>query len=187
MNRFYGFLLLASTASCLGLLGPGSWGRAQDVGEVVELGKLKSRVPADWVKERPDEPSGYKQYRLDPVGDDKEDARLTIHFLRKGRGTSAEEQVRRWKALFLPPERMRMDHAARVRKLKVGGDAVTYLDVRGDYKGIPGNPATPRQNFRLLGVYFDTPQGVYLIRLFGPADTVEYYREDFEDWVTAFK
>jgi hypothetical protein len=76
---------------------------------------------------------------------------------------------------------------AKVRKLKVRGAAVTYLDVRGDYKGIPGDPATPRENYRLLGVYFATPQGPYLIRLFGPADTVEFYRKGFEDWVKEFK
>jgi hypothetical protein len=187
MNRSYGFLLLASMASCLEFLGPGSWGSAQDAGEVVELGKLKSRVPADWVKERPDHPSIYKQYRLEPAGDDKEDARLTIRFLRNGNGHSAEKQVQRWKAMFLPPERVKMDHVVKVHQWKVGAAAVTYLDVRGDYKGIPGNPATPRENFRLLGLYFDTPEGSYLIRVLGPADTVEYYREEFEDWVKAFK
>ena len=80
-----------------------------------------------------------------------------------------------------------LDDVAKVRKLTVHGTALTYLDVRGDYRGIPGNPATPRGNFRLLGVYFSAPQGPYLIRLFGSADTVEFYREEFEEWVKAFK
>jgi len=154
---------------------------------VVELGKLRSRAPADWAQEKPDDPSFYRQYRLDAVGDDKDNAQLTIRFLGEGTRDSAEEQVQRWKAMFFPPEQKRMDDVARVRKLKVGGASGTYLDVRGDYKGIPGNPATPRQNYRLLGVYFDTPQGPYVVRLFGPADTVGFYRKEFEDWLKAFK
>jgi hypothetical protein len=187
MNHRNWLLFSAALAIGLGFVGPASRGRAQDRGEVVELGKLKSRVPTAWAAEKPDGPSGYKQYRLEPVGDDKEDARLTIEFLGKGNGGRAEEQVERWKAMFFPPEGRKPDDAARVRKLKVGDAAVTYLDIRGDYKGVPGNPATPRMNFRLLGVYFPTPQGLYLIRLFGPADTVGFYRKGFEDWVKGFK
>ena len=76
---------------------------------------------------------------------------------------------------------------SRVRGLTVSGAAVTYLDVRGDYKGILGGNSTPREAWRLLGVYFDTPKGPYIIRLLGPADTVEFYRKGFEDWVRAFK
>jgi hypothetical protein len=187
MNRPYWSLFPASLAICLGLVGPGCLVRAQDRGEVVELGKLKSRVPADWAREKPDEPSGYKQYRLEPVGDDKDHARLTIDFLGKGSGYSAAKQVERWKGMFLPPEGKKRAGVAKVRELKVGGATVTYLDVRGDYKGIPGDPAAPRENYRLLGVYFSTPQGPYRIRVFGPADTVEFYRKGFEEWVKAFK
>ncbi len=73
------------------------------------------------------------------------------------------------------------------RKLDVNGFAVTYVDVRGDYKGVPGDLTTPRENYRLLGVYFPTEEGPYLIRLFGPADTVEFYRIGFDHWIKAFK
>jgi hypothetical protein len=90
---------------------------------------------------------------------------------------------------LLPPagKTKTMREAAKVRRLSVQGAAVMYLDARGDYKGIPGDPATPRQNFLLLGVHFEMPNGTYLICLFGTADTVEFYRPKFEDWVKAFK
>ena len=64
---------------------------------------------------------------------------------------------------------------------------MTYVDIHGDYKGIPGDNTTPLPNFALLGIYFDTSKGAYLIRLFGPADTVAFYRQGFEDWLKAFK
>ena len=80
-----------------------------------------------------------------------------------------------------------MREAAKVRELTVNGSSATYLDARGDYKGIPGDVATPRQNYRLLGVYLETPKGAYVIRLFGPDQAVRVYRQEFENWVKAFK
>lgn len=187
VKQLYRFPSLTAVAICLGLLGPGFGARAQQRAEVLELGKLKSRVPLDWVRESPDGPSGYRQYRLTPVNDDKYYALVTVDSLGKVSGDCATKQVERWKALFFPPERKKMDEVATVRKLNISAAEVTYLDVRGDYKGIPGDPTSPQLNFRLLGVYFPTPQGVYLISMFGPADTVESYRKEFEDWVKGFK
>jgi hypothetical protein len=187
MNRPGGLVFPAALAICLGFAGPGLWATAQVRGEVVAFGQLKSQVPTDWAKERPDKPSSYRQYRLEAIGEDKDAARLTIDFVGKGTGDSVEKQIERWKAMFLPPEGKKLNDVAKVRELKLGGAAVTYLDVRGDYKGIPGDPATPRENYRLLGVYFATPEGPYLIRLFGPAETVQFYHKEFESWLKAFK
>jgi hypothetical protein len=122
---------------------------------------------------------------LGPVGDGVDYTQVSIRFLRKG--GPAAQYVRRWKGMFLPPEGKTMQEAAKVRQLTVNGTAATYLDVRGDYKGIRGDDTTPRADFRLLGVYLDTPNGPFTIRLFGPADTVAFYRKQFEDWVKAFE
>jgi hypothetical protein len=67
------------------------------------------------------------------------------------------------------------------------GALATYLDIHGDYKGIPGNTASRRENFRLLGVYLHTPHGAYRIIMFGPADTVQHHRLQFDGWIKAFK
>jgi hypothetical protein len=179
--------LLASSAISLALQGPAVWARISNRGDVVELGGLKARVPADWVEEKPDDARCYKQYRLEPVDDDKDEGRVTVRFLGKAKRSTAAAYVKRWKRMFIPPEGKTMHEAAKVRQLKINGAAATYLDVHGDYKGIPGEDTTPRANFRLLGVYLDTPQGPYTIRLFGSADTVAFYRKQFENWVTAFK
>ncbi len=186
-NSLYWLPLLASSAISLVLQGPGVWARVPNRGDVVELGGLKSRVPADWVEEKPDDARCYKQYRLEPIDDDKDYAQVTVRFLGKGKHGTAAAFVKHWKGMFFPPEGKTMHEAAKVRELKVHGAAATYLDVRGDYKGIRGEDTTPREDFRLLGVYLDTPKGPYTIRLFGPADTVASYRKQFEDWVKAFK
>ncbi len=102
MNRPFALLFPASAAICLVLFGAGFWAKAQDGGEVVELGKLKSRVPTDWARENPYKPSYYRQYRLDPVGDDKDNACVIIEPLGRGSKQTAEKQVESWKAMFLP-------------------------------------------------------------------------------------
>jgi hypothetical protein len=179
--------MLAWSAISPAFQGPGLSASQRNLGNVIELGRLKSWVPADWMEETPDGAQTYKQYRLEPVNDDKYSAYVTISFPGKGKGGTAEQHVKRWKGMFLPPEGKTMHETAKVRQLTVSGAAVTYLDVRGDYKGILGDNSTPREDWRLLGVYFDTPKGPYLIRLLGPADTVESYRNRFEDWIKGFK
>jgi hypothetical protein len=179
--------LLTWSAISLALQGPDLWAGEPKAGGLVELGSLKSRVPADWVEVKSDDAQVHKQYRLEPVNDDEYHARVTVGLRAKGKRASAVQYVKHWQGMFLPPEGKTMQEAAKIKRLTVKGAAVTYLDVHGDYKGTPGDNTTPRQNFRLLGVYFDTPQGPYEIHLLGPADTVEFYRKGFEDWVKAFK
>jgi hypothetical protein len=172
----------------LGVVAPGPWLAAQTrrpAGRVVELGGLRSTAPADWSEEEPGQPDCVKRYRLEPVGNDREYTRLVVFSLDKG--VSAAEQVKRWKAMFLPPEGRRPEDAVKERKLTVAGRTATYLDVRGVYRGIPGEPTSVRQDFRLLGVYLDTPKGPYAIRLLGPSATVSFYQKEFDDWVKGFR
>jgi hypothetical protein len=186
MNARYRWLVATTAAVSLGYLETNFCLGVQ--GAFVELGKFRSRVPANWAEEIPYDASAYKEYRLEPVNDDKDAARLTIYFLGRGSADSAHKQVESWESMFRPPQGKKLDDVAKVRKLEIGSTAVTYLDIYGDYKGIPGDAAAPpEQNFRLLGVYFPTPQGAYSIRVFGPADTVQFYRQEFEDWVKAFR
>jgi hypothetical protein len=179
--------ILAWTAISFALQGPGLWAKTPQQDDLVELGSLKSRVPADWVEEKPNHAQYYKQYRLEPVSDDKDYAYATFWFVGKEKGGTAEGYLKRWKGMFLPPEGKTMQEASKVRQLTVNGAPVTYLDVHGDYKGVPGDDSTPRQNYRLLGVYLDTPQGPYIIRVLGPAQTVTFYSDEFDALVKAFK
>src|SRR5580700_3219876 len=68
--------ILAWSAISVAIQGQGIL--AQDRGAVVELGGLKARMPAGWVEEKPDDAKCYRQYRLEPVDDDKEYAQVTI-------------------------------------------------------------------------------------------------------------
>jgi hypothetical protein len=74
----------------------------------------------------------------------------------------------------------------------VGSVPVTYLDVNGTYlsKFPPFDPnaqVTPRPNWRMIGVIFESEKGPYFIRLIGPADTVAYHKKGFDEWLRGFK
>jgi hypothetical protein len=161
-------------------------------GTVVTLDGLKSQTPSDWVEEPTTSQMRIKQFRLPAVGNDKDNAELTIFFFGTGGGGSAEENVKRWKGMFVPPEGKKIDDVAKVDKMKVGDVNLTYLDVQGTYlfKDQPFNPnssTTRRPNYRMLGVVFESKNGPYFMRLVGPADTVVHYKKGFEDWLKAFK
>jgi len=186
-NHRFWLSLVGGIAISLADHSPGAFAQGAGRSGVVELGGLRSRAPADWVQEQPDDGRSYRQYRLVPVGDSADPAQVSIWFLGNENGGTAADYVRGWKQMFLPPLGKTMREAAQVRRLTLDGALATYVDIRGDYRGIPGDVATPRQDFRLLGVYLDTPKGAYVIRLMGPDETVRFYRQGFDNWVKGFK
>lgn len=179
---------------CLGFVDPGAGQEKQQEkgkGTVVKLDGLESRTPADWQEEPPARRERVKQFRLSPVGKDKENAEVIIFYFGGG-GGSVEENIKRWKGLFTPPEGKKIDEVATVQKFKVGDVPVTYLDIHGTYvmRFPPFDPnakPTLRPNYRMLAVVFESKKGPYFIRMLGPADSVAHYKKGFEEWIKGFK
>jgi hypothetical protein len=166
---------------------------AGEKGTVVDLDGLKSATPPAWKHQEID--PKLKQFRLYqfivPKADgDKEDAEVVISQL-KGASGSTEQNITRWKQMFAPPPGKTLDEVAKVENQKVGDAKLTYLDVSGTYLFKPPfNPnAKPqlKDNYRMLGVIFETKEGPSYIRLTGPARTVEQNKKAFDDWLKAFK
>lgn len=160
--------------------------------KVVTLDGLKSRVPADWKEEKPGNQMRVNQFKIPKVKGDPADAELVIFFFGPGGGGSAEDNVRRWKGMFLPPEGKKIDDVANVTKMKVGDVDVTYLDVQGTYK-FKERPFDPnakeerRPDYRMLGVVFASKNGPYFFRLVGPAKTVTEHKKEFDKFLRGFK
>jgi hypothetical protein len=165
--------------------------KQRDRGTLVKLDGLESRTPAVWHEEEPDNSMRLKQFRLSPIGDDKDDVEVVIFYFGEGKGGSAEDNIKRWRSQFKPPEGKTIQDVSKVEKMKVGGVPVTYLDIRGVYTPLPPtNPnakITIRQNYRLLGVVFEAKKGPYFIRMLGPANSVAYYKKGFDEWIKGFK
>jgi hypothetical protein len=158
----------------------------------VTLDGLKSLTPATWVPEKTSNRFRAFQFKVPRTDSDKADAQVVVFFFGEGSGGTAEENVKRWKAMFEAPEGKTLDESAKVEKMKVGKVPVTYLDVQGTYleKFPPFDPrakTTRRPDYRMLGVVFESPNGPYFIRLTGPARTVAQHKKGFDDWLKAFK
>jgi len=184
-------------ALCLGLLGCAALlcaaVRADDKkddgkGAIVDLGGMKSRAPAEWKVEEVTNRMRLQQFKLPKVKDDAQDAEVVIFNL----GGTVNDNINRWKTMFVPPEGKTIDDVAKVTKMDVGEAKMTYLDVSGTYKfkAAPFDPNSKeesRPNSRMLGVIVETPKSQFQIRLVGPAATVENYKKGFDEWLKNFK
>ncbi len=132
------------------------------------------------------------QYRVPKAKGDLEDAELVVFYFGQGGGGDVDDNIKRWKGFFVPPEDKTIDEMSRVEKFKVGNVAVTYLDVRGTflYKNPPFDPNAKTQrkrDFRRFGVVFDSEKGPYFITLTGPAKTMAENKAGFDNWIKGFK
>src|SRR5438876_7830418 len=131
--RSAGWLLLAG-----GIVAMGFWSVEQCAGQekqrerakgtLIKLDGLESRTPADWYEEKPNSRMRLYQFRLSPIGDDKDNAEVVIFYFGEGQGGSAEQNIKRWKDSFVPPEGKRIDDVAKVQKMSVSKITLTYLD-----------------------------------------------------------
>ena len=179
---------LLGLAGVLGLseLGAAEEAAQADKGTVVEVAGLKSRTPADWKEEKPSNNLRMKQFRLPRAGEDKQDADLGIsHF--PGGGGSLEDNVKRWKEMFAPPEGKKIDDVFKMEKRKVGDNTLHYVDVHGTYKGSAFEKAEPKPNYRMLMAVLETKDGPYYFRLVGPYKTVAHHQKGFDEWLQGFK
>jgi hypothetical protein len=182
------WLMLTSVALAAYAVSAGSAGE----GKVVDLDGLKSRAPANWKSEKPANKFRAYQFVVPRADGDKEDAELVIFYFDKGGGGGVDENIRRWKGFFQPPEGKTLDEVSKVEKFKVGAVPVTYLDVRGTFlsKTPPFDPnakTVRKPDFRRFGVIFESKDGPYFITLTGPAKTLEKQKPAFDGWLKGFK
>jgi hypothetical protein len=155
----------------------------------VNLGGLNSSAPSTWKSEINYGPRAY-HFAVPKFEGDPRDAEIIItKFGAKGAGTR-EQNIARWKGMFVPPEGKQINDVAKVSEFKVGSAEVTYLDVQGTYRHKESPMATTedlRPDSRMIAVVFQTSQGPYYIRFVGPAKTVTAHKQTFDDWLKAFK
>jgi len=161
-------------------------------GALVSIDGLQSRAPADWEEQEPANEMRFKQFRLPAARKGEDNAELVIFFFGTGQGGSADDNVKRWKGTFEPPQGKKIEDVAKTETFKVSGVEITYLDINGTYLSrfppfAPNAKTVRKPNYRLLGAVFESKKGPYFIKLIGPADTVAHYKKGFDEWLKAFK
>jgi hypothetical protein len=158
----------------------------------VTLDGLKSDAPADWKEKKSPFKTRLHTFVVPKADGDERDAEVQVIFFGKDAGGGLQENVKRWKGMFDPPEGKKIDDVAKQETFKVGKADVTVLDISGTYleKFPPFDPnakTTRRPDYRRLNVYFDSENGPFFIIFVGPAKTVGQNKKSFDDWLKAFK
>jgi hypothetical protein len=182
-------IIALGTSGCMEGKPAVSAGHGQNAGTVVELDGLQSRTPADWKEVPTNQQFRYKVFRLPGEKPDLE-AELVIFYFGEGGGGGVDENIKRWKNMFQPPEGKTIDEVTKVTEFRVGEVPVVYVDIRGTYlfRPFPAAPkAEPRKDHRMISVIFRSPKGPYFIRLVGPEVTVTKHQKGFDEWLKGFK
>ncbi|MCS7166284.1 MAG: hypothetical protein RMI91_02065 [Gemmatales bacterium] len=189
MLRYASVLLGVYLVGCMEGKPVASADGQKEAGTVVDLDGLKSRAPADWKEIPTTQQFRYKVFRV--PGDKPElDAELVIFYFGEGGGGGVEENIKRWKNMFQPPEGKSIDDVTKISEFKVGEVPVVYVDIQGTYlfRPFPAAPkAEPRKDHRMISVIFRSPKGPYFIRLVGPEVTVSKHQKAFDKWLKNFK
>ena len=177
--RIAGFLLLASAMTCFA---------DEPKADVVKLDKFSSATPVDWKSEKPQNRLRSHQFRL-PGAKDAKDAEI---FIFPDLTKTVNENFTRYMEMFVPPDGKTVEDIAKIQKFEVGKVKVNMLDIEGTwlYKERPFDPKSKqenRPNSRVISVIFSTDDGNYLIRLSGPAATVNQHYKGFVEWIKGFK
>ena len=143
----------------------------------MEIDGLKSVAPAGWKPQEPDPKLGkfrILQFALPKADGDKEDGELVVFFFGPGGGGGNAENIKRWKGMFAAPPGKMIDDVTKVDSFKVGDVDITYVEISGTYLTkfppfAPNAKVVPKENFRFIGVIFDSKNGPYFLRLTGPA------------------
>lgn len=156
----------------------------------VELGGMKSKVPAGWKEEQATSSMRLTQFKLPKAEGDTDDAELIIFFFKGGSG-KPEDNLKRQLAKFTPLKG-KDKVEAKVDKIKVGKYEAPYQDISGNYllKKRPFDPSdkgVEKENYRQLYVVLLTDSGDFYPTLIGPAKTVEKHKKAFEEFLKNFK
>lgn len=143
---------------------------------------LKLDAPKDWVSKTPSSTMRVAEFTLPKVGNDAEDATVTVFFF-GGQGGNVQANIDRWLGQMAQPDgKESKDVAKTTNFMSASGLKITMVDVSGTYVAEMSPGSTEKFNkpgFRQCAAYIETPGGPYFAKLLGPAATVAKWYESY--------
>jgi hypothetical protein len=137
-------------------------GEVSGEAQVIKVGQVEFRPPADWEKVSP----GPMQKAALKVNNDPD---LVCAFFSDIKGDVASN-VNRWRTMVIDPANGQPAES-RVVDRTIGTMKVKIVSMSGSYKAAGSSTATPDTGFR--GAIFDAPGGLVFVRLTGPKAKVD--------------
>jgi hypothetical protein len=162
---------LAALALSLSLLATASAG-------TFEIAGLKITTPDSWKSVPPSSAMRQGQWAVAPLTAGQDAGEITAFYFGPGQGGDTTSNVNRWLASLKKPDGNPIEGQTTTRTVK--GISVTQVEGFGTFaSGMPGQPATPKPDYGLLGGILEGPQGRVFLKLTGPAKLVEAQRAAF--------
>lgn len=142
-------------------------------------------APADWKRVQPKSGIVETEFAVPSAGADEQPGRMTV----MGAGGTVQANVERWYGQFAQPDGSATKDKATTKTLKLAGCTVTFVDVGGTYKDMPGGPfaggkSVDRTDYRMLAAIVETPQqGSYFLKFYGPGATVAKHADGFRKMI----
>ncbi len=151
-----------------------------------EMAGLVWSVPTNWKKVPPASNFIAAEFR---VPGDGGEARVTVSTFagdgKTGPGGTIDMNVQRWESQFKDPLTEASVVANPVLR-KVAGFQLTIVRLDGIMKGgTPGGPAQDTPDTALRGAFIEGPEGLVVLKLTGPKETVDAINQDWDIMVNS--
>jgi hypothetical protein len=149
-------------------------------------GKLELTAPATWQRKQPKTRIVEHEFAIGASKGDPADGRLTV----MGAGGGVQANVERWYGQFTQPDGGSTKERAKVKKIHVGGQDVTLVDISGTFRDQPGPvaPVVERPKYRMLAAIIETKSlGDYFIKFYGPQRTVTDNEKAFLEMIDSLE
>ena len=184
------FVIPFAVACCFSSAAVCGSARGQAVAEearafTIASGAFSLEAPADWKRVQPKSGIVETEFAVLPDAEGEQPGRMTV----MGAGGSVQANVDRWYGQFAQPDGSETKDKATTKTLKLAGCTVTFVDVGGTYKDMPGGPfaggkSVDRPDYRMLAAIVETPkEGSYFLKFYGPGTTVAKQADGFRKMV----
>lgn len=157
--------------------------RAADAApESFDVGGLKFKRPTEWAWVALQSSMRKAQLAVPGLGAAKGAEITFFHFGPSG-GGDLDSNIQRWFRQFQSPAGVE-----KVESKTLGGRKTTLVTTEGTFSaGMPGQPATPMENYALLGAIVEDQAGNVFVKMTGPKETVQAARPKFLEFLEAAK
>ena len=146
-------------------------------------------VAASWIAEQPANPMRRAQYRIPGPPGAGGDGELVVFYFGPNQGGPPLDNAQRWAQQFAQPDGSDPLKALKTREGDIQGIPALFVETTGTYD--PGTmssaPATPRENWALLGVIAQGGDSNWFFKFTGPKKTVEAERSAFEAMIGSLR
>lgn len=155
---------------------------AEAAPESFEVGGLKFKRPSEWVWVPVQSSMRKAQLAVPGLGAAKNAEITFFHFGPSG-GGDLESNIQRWFRQF-----QSAPGAEKVESKTLGGHKTTLVTTEGTFSaGMPGQPASPMENYALVGAIVEDPEGNVFVKMTGPRETVQAAKPKFLEFLEAAK